>query len=149
VTATRERERVEQIAKDVEDLETIEDAVAHNQEASRALHRLRDSRLGELRGVRISVASAILGVSTPTLRRWADLGILEDVDEDPIRRVSLESVLRLRPLLHQLRRLGQRRNLLEAVLARFEDRGTLADRTLLESVEQMRRGELVDITPEG
>lgn len=145
--ATKELERAERVTQEVEDLETIEEAVCDNREALRTVHRLLERRLEELVPVRFSVAASLLGLSVPTIRRWASLGLLGEVDRNGVDRVPMERVLALRPIVRELKRLGKRRHLLEAVLVRIDDRRTLADQRLLESFQQMRRGELVDITP--
>ena len=64
-----------------------------------------------------------------------------------MQRVTLRSVLEVRPLVLELRQLGKTRNLLQAVIARVEDAETFANPSLRQSIEQMRRGELVDIAP--
>lgn len=97
--------------------------------------------------VRLSVAATLLDLSVPTIRIWIDRGLLDDVDDSSPRRVTLKSVLEVRPLVRELRTLGRDRNLLEAVLARLEDERTLSDRDLLRSLDDMRTGKLADITP--
>jgi DNA-binding transcriptional MerR regulator len=97
--------------------------------------------------VRLSVAATLLDLSVPTIRIWIDRGLLDDVDDSSPRRVTLKSVLEVRPLVRELRTLGRDRNLLEAVLTRLEDERTLSDRDLLRSLDDMRTGKLADITP--
>lgn len=48
----------------------------------------------------------------------------------------------------ELRRLGRKPGVLEAVLARVDDEETLSDPELQESLRQTEAGELIDITPE-
>jgi hypothetical protein len=63
------------------------------------------------------------------------------------RRVTLESVLQVRPVLRDLRALGRDRNLLAAATDRLEDERDLADPELQRSLEEMRRGDLIVVTP--
>jgi hypothetical protein len=89
----------------------------------------------------------LLDLSLPTIRAWIERGLLDEVDGSSPRRITLGSVLEVRPLVRELRALGRDRNLLEAVLARLDDERVLADRKLRRSLDEMSRGELVDITP--
>lgn len=147
MTKTQELERVERVVEEIDDLETLEDHVSDDRDALRTVHRLRDRRIDEVESVRVSVAARLLGLSEPTVRAWADYGLLEYAAVRPVRRVTIRSVLHLRPIVAELRHIGRRRGLLEAVVARLDDRKTFSDRRLLESLEQMRAGDLVDITP--
>jgi hypothetical protein len=61
--------------------------------------------------------------------------------------VTLKSLLEVRPALRDLRAVGRDRNLPEAVVARLEDERVLADPRLKRSLEEMHRGELIDVTP--
>lgn len=144
----RELDTAEQIARDVEELNELESALARNRDARLKVTRIRRRRLEEAPSVRLSVAAKLLGLSVPTIRLWIDRGLLEQVDGSSPRRVRLESVLEVRPLLRELQALGHDRNLLEALLARFDDERTLSDRRLRRSLDEMHRGELIDITPD-
>ncbi len=129
------------------DVEAFEPAVKSNQRAHRRLQDARRESLRALSPVRISTAAAILGVSEPTARLWTDGGLLEEVAKRPVRRVSPDSVLRILPIVRDLKRQGRNRNLLDAIFNRLDDEAQLADPGLLESLEQMRRGDTIDITP--
>jgi DNA-binding transcriptional MerR regulator len=147
MTRTEELEHAERVVEEIDDLEALEDHVSDDRDALRTVHRLRERRLGEIEAIRVSVAAQLLGLSEPTVRAWADSGLLEYASLRPVRRLRLKSVLHLRPVVTELRSLGRQRGLMEAVVARLEDRRTLNDRRLLESLAQMRAGELIDITP--
>ena len=144
---TRELDTAERIARDIDELDELESALARNQDARLKVVRLRRRRLDEAPSIRLSVAGKLLDLSLPTIRVWIGRGLLDEVDGSSPRRVTLASVLGVRPLLRELRALGRDRNLLEAVLARLEDERTLADGKLRRSLDEMRRGELTDITP--
>lgn len=139
-----ERREVDEVLDEVRRLDALGEAVESGRrgEARRAVGDLRDRRIGHARPVRLSIAAELLGVSLPTVRAWADEGVLEWRGGSP-RRVSLESVLRVRPIVRELKELGQSRDLLAAVLARVEDEVTLDDRRLRTSLRQMRQGRKV------
>jgi hypothetical protein len=90
--------------------------------------------------VRLSYVSAVLGLTDQTIRDWLDADLLEDFGGAP-RRVGLESVARVRGLVRDLRRSGQQRDLMTAVLRELEREELRHDDRFLGSVEQMRRGE--------
>jgi DNA-binding transcriptional MerR regulator len=144
---TRELDTAERIARDIDELDELENSLGRNEDARLKVVRLRRRRLDEAPSVRLSVAGKLLGLSLPTIRTWIDRGLLGEVRGSSPRRVTLRSVLEVRPLVRELRALGRDRNLLEAVLARVEDERTLSDRKLRRSLDEMRSGELIDITP--
>jgi DNA-binding transcriptional MerR regulator len=125
----------------------LEDSLGPNKDARLKVVRLKRRRLAEAPSVRLSVAAKLLDLSVPTIRTWIDRGLLEEVGGSSPRRVTLQSVLEVRPLVRELRALGRDRNLLEAILARVEDERALSDRKLRRSLDEMRSGKLIDITP--
>lgn len=139
-----ERRQVDEILEEVRRLDALGEAVETGRRgvARRELSDLRARRIGHARPVRLAIAADLLGVSLPTVRAWADEGVLEWRDGSP-RRVSLDSVLRVRPIVRELKEMGQSRDLLAAVLARVEDEATLGDRGLQVSLKQMRQGRKV------
>jgi DNA-binding transcriptional MerR regulator len=140
----RERRQVDEILDEVRRLDALGEAVETGRrgEARRELRDLRARRIGHARPVRLAIAADLLDVSLPTVRAWADEGVLEWRGGSP-RRVSLNSVLRVRPIVRELKKMGQSRDLLAAVLARVEDEATLGDRRLQGSLKQMRGGRKV------
>jgi DNA-binding transcriptional MerR regulator len=144
---TRELDTAERIARDIDELDELESALTRNKDARLKVVRLRRRRLDEAPSVRLSVAGKLLDLSVPTIRAWIERGLLDEVDGSSPRRIALGSVLEVRPLVRELRALGRDRNLLEAVLARLDDERTLSDRKLRRSLDEMRSGELTDITP--
>ena len=145
---TRELDTAERIARDIDELDELESSLGRNEDARLKVVRRRRRRLDEAPSVRLSVAGTLLDLSLPTIRTWIDRGLLEEMRGSSPRRVTLRSVLlEVRPLVRELRALGRDRNLLEAVLARVEDERTLSDRMLRRSLDEMRGGKLIDITP--
>lgn len=147
MSPTEELTAAERVARDIEELDALEVTVRRNSDARARVERLRRHRLAEAPSVRVSVAAKLLGLSVPTVRAWIAHGLLDDVRNASPRRVTLASVLTLRPVLRELRELGQDRNLLDALLACADDEHALADRRLRKSLEEMRRGQVIDITP--
>ena len=115
---TRELDTAERIARDIDDLDELENSLGRNKDARLKVVRLRRRRLAEAPSVRLSVAGKLLGLSIPTIRTWIDRGLLDEIGDSSPRRVTLRSVLEVRPLIRELRALGRDRNLLEAILAR-------------------------------
>lgn len=149
MTVAQELEQAERVIEEIEDLDVVKDAIEGSgdlDEALQRLSRLRGRRLAEWQ-VRVSVAAELLGLSVPTMNKWADLGLLEATN-DGVRRVALRGVLEIRPFVQELRQLGKTRHLLQAVVDRIDDTETLTSPALRQSVEQMRRGELIDIAPQ-
>lgn len=144
MSPTAEFKEAREALRDVEDLDAAERKVGPRTKAARGLRRVRERIAGT--SVRMSTAAKLLELSVPTVNQWADEAILEDVGGSP-RGVTLRSVARIAPIVGELRDLGQHQNLRDAVLARLEDRGTIEDKRFLRSLEEMRRGELVDLTP--
>jgi DNA-binding transcriptional MerR regulator len=146
---TKELDAAKRIARDIDDLDELESSLGRNKDARLRVVRLRRRRLAEVPSVRLSTAGKLLGLSVPTIRAWIDRGLLEDISNSSPRLVKLQSVLKVRPIVRELRALGHDRNLLEAILARVEDERTLSDRRMRKSLDEMRSGELIDITPPG
>lgn len=95
------------------------------------------------------MAARLLDLSVPTIRAWIERGLLSEASDASPRRVELQSVLEVRPLVRDLRALGRDRNLLEAVLAQVEDERALSDPKLRKSLDEMHSGKLTDVTPHG
>lgn len=140
----REREQLHGILDEVERLDALAQAIqaGRKSEARQAVEELRRLRIRNARPVRLAIAAQMLGVSVPTVKAWAGEGVLEWRDGSP-QRVSLGSVLRVGPIVRELKQLGRNRDLLAAILARLEDEATLSDRRLQTSLDEMRQGRKV------
>jgi hypothetical protein len=147
MNATQELDTAGRLAREVEEIAKIEAALDANPDAQRSLADLRGRLIDLQPTVRLSVAADLLEISLPTIRAWMEDGPLREAGNSSPRRVSLESVLEVRPVLRDLRALGQDRNLLAAVSNRLEDERDLASPDLQRSLEEMRRGDLIDVTP--
>ena len=136
--------RAREALQDISDLDAAARKLGRHSNAAKAVQRVRD-RIAST-PVRISTSAKLLDLSVPTVNQWADEGILENLAGTP-RRVTLRSVARIRDAVAELRELGLDQNLRGGVLGWLEDRGTLEDKRFLRSLEEMRRGELLDVTP--
>lgn len=140
----KEREKV--INSTIEEIEELDRADAalesgDGTEARQAVERARALRLKAAPPVPVSVAARMLGVSEPTVRDWADRGLLEDADpKQRPRTLSLESVLRVQQDLSELRSLGRDRELRDALLARIDDRLAAQDPAVLRALRHAKRG---------
>jgi DNA-binding transcriptional MerR regulator len=147
MNATQELDSAERIAREIDEIDEIERSLRSNDEARRRLRVVRRRLMDWVPAVRFSVAADLLELSVPTVRAWTERGLLEETAGPSPRRVTLKSLLEVRPALRDLRAVGRDRNLLEAVVARLEDERVLADPRLKRSLEEMHRGELIDVTP--
>lgn len=141
MSAVREEtRRAERLLGTVEELEGIAETFEEDDTRRATLHDAIKALLTDLGPVRVSTASALLSLSTRTVRSWVSEGLLEAVAESPrkLDPVRLHHVLHL---VRDLRDAGTDRNLLDAVWYRLQDEALLEREDLQESVEQMRRGE--------
>jgi hypothetical protein len=89
--------------------------------------------------VPVSLAATLLDVSERTVRDWIEAGILEVASRRPLL-LAFRSVAEARRELHELRRQGAGANVRSALLHRIQDRATLEQPRLRESIAQMRSG---------
>ncbi|TMC07007.1 MAG: helix-turn-helix domain-containing protein [Chloroflexi bacterium] len=107
--------------------------------AGNHLRRAEDNILHLDLPVPVSLAATLLGVSERTVRDWIEAGILEVAGARPVA-LAFKSVAEVRRELQRLRREGASANVRRTLLHRIEDRATLEQPRLRESIEQMRSG---------
>lgn len=107
--------------------------------AGNHLRRAEDNILHLDLPVPVSLAATLLDVSERTVRDWIDAGILEVSSIRPIG-LAFKSVAEARRELQRLRRETTNPNVRRALLHRIDDRATLEQPRLRESLEQMRSG---------
>ncbi|WP_217923646.1 hypothetical protein [Miltoncostaea oceani] len=101
-----------------------------------------DRVLRQAGGVPMVAAAEFLGLSTPSVRKLRDAGVLERYrSAGP--KLSLSSVLDVYWRLDALRSDGQRRGLVEALAQEAADRSLVRDPSLAAGLAAMRRGEYV------
>ncbi|MFI9010990.1 hypothetical protein ACIGNX_27510 [Actinosynnema sp. NPDC053489] len=144
ITAVVERQR-EQVATTFDAVEEIED-VASGLPAEEDQTRLRavaKSFLGTLPPVRASVAAELLNISTPTVRKWARLGMLHEVKVQWSRVLHVDAV-HLHEVLHlvqDLRKAGKDNvEFFRHLRWAMEDRDLLASSDVQEGLKQLREG---------
>jgi hypothetical protein len=107
--------------------------------AGNHLRRAEDNILHLDLPVPVSLAATLLRVSERTVRDWIEAGILEVASTRPVG-LAFKSVAEARRELQRLRREGANPHVRRALLHRIEDRATLEQPRLRESIEQMRSG---------
>jgi hypothetical protein len=115
------------------------------QRVREAAQVLLEHRWHELPSVSVAVAAHLLGVSRTTIESWRQAGVL--VPATVARRrheVTTDSLVRLRILLEELRRLGKNRELRDYVWWSAQDTADYADGKLSEALRQLSAGELGD-----
>jgi hypothetical protein len=132
------------IGRAVEELDELEGATTALRDgaldsAGSHLRRAENTILHLDLPVPVSLAASLLAVSERTVRDWIEAGILEVAGTRPIG-LAFKSVAEVRRELHRLRREGAGSNVRQALLHRIEDRATLQQPRLQESIAQMRAG---------
>ncbi|GAB3901871.1 hypothetical protein ACFQ1S_00115 [Kibdelosporangium lantanae] len=143
MTITAELERLESHLNTIEEIEDIA-AATDDSTARTRLAELADRMLDQLPAVRVTTAATLLKISRPTTYAWVGEGVLQTVDTGPSDRQLLEPrrLHRVWHLLRQVRAEGVKNSrLLDAIWFRLQDQAVLDRPDLLESLEQMRRGE--------
>lgn len=135
----------------VADLEDLGVAIADDSvapEVRRRLVQVRDRRLAEVPGVSVAIAARALGLSGQSVRSWVDAGVLDIVPGSHPLQVSTKRVAEVASLVHRLRRAGQDRDLLRAVVDRLEDERVLAHPRVRRSLDQLRRDQIESFSAE-
>ncbi len=138
-----EREVLTALLDDVAKLHEVAETLPTGDERARALESVAERRLASAPGMRPSIAAAMLGLSEPTVRSWVRRGIFLLRSRQPRLLLDPASVLEICQLVASLREAGQSRGLLDAVYNRLADEHLLADPDLMQSLEQMHRGEYI------
>jgi hypothetical protein len=107
--------------------------------AGNHLRRAEDNILHLDLPVPVSLAATLLHVSERTVRDWIEAGILEVASTRPVA-LAFRSLAEVRRELQRVRREGAHANVRRALLHRIEDRATLEQPRLRESLDQMRSG---------
>ena len=126
--------------QDLIDLDVATQDPSVSPQLRRRLALMRQRREREVPGVRVSVAARMLGLSERTARDWLAHGPLDPVPEAKPARVWT-SLARVLPAVERLRKLGQARELLPAVIDHLEAERILSVPRVKRSLGQFRRGE--------
>lgn len=93
-------------------------------------------------GVPVARAAARLGVSDKTVLTWIERGVLRSVPDAKPRKVDPQSLRRAARALDELRRGGQNRDWLQALVDYLDDGGARRSEALREGLDELRKGKL-------
>ena len=143
MSVASEYEHAEQVVGDVVLLSEIAAGRLDLEGVREAAGVLLEHRRSELPGVSVAVAARLLGVSRTTVEAWRADGVLVPVLSRRRRHeVTIDSVVRVRSLVGELRRLGRDRDLRDYVWWSGQDSADYADGRLAEALAELRGGEL-------
>lgn len=143
-----EYERAEQVVADVVLLGEIAAGRLDEKGMKEAAGVLLEHKRRELPGVSVAVAALMLGVSRTTVEAWRAAGVLVPVASRRRHEVTIESLVRVRSLVEELRRLDRLRDLRDYVWWSGQDSADYADGKLAEALAELRAGALSgEITP--
>jgi len=126
----------------VETLESVARSLPEQDDRRSRLLRLIEKDLATAAPLRPRVAAELLGLSEKTVRAWVREGVLLTADtSSPRLLLDVERVHDVLHLVKDLRAAGATVGLLDEVHRRLADATWLDRADLVESVEQMRRGE--------
>ena len=100
----------------------------------------RADALGQ--GVPVSLAARLLAVSEPTVRTWADRGVLELVRDAKPRAVTPKSLGEALVAVGEIRRAGKDERLLRRILDVLDDQRTRTD--LAERIDELDERQALD-----
>lgn len=146
--ASTARAMAEHAVADVEDLDAVLADTSVDPRLRKRLTQIRERRLAEVPGVPVSVAGRMLGLSPQTVRAWLGAGVLDAVPGSQPVKVSTGRLAEVVSLVERLRRAGRDRDLLTAVVDRFEDERVLAQPRVRRSLEQLHQGQVEALSAE-
>jgi hypothetical protein len=142
MTLAAEEQRTMHVFELVDELEDIAATPDLADGVRTRLQDLAQRELAHSEPVRVAVAAKLLGLSERSVRTWAKEGVLTPAETDSPRLLldpeRLHEVIRL---IKDLRKLGRNRDLIDLVWYRLSDHALLQRADLLESLDQMARGE--------
>jgi hypothetical protein len=144
--ATEER-RIRSLFERVETIEEVAGTLPEGDDRRARLLAVSRDALAEEGSVRPIIAAKILGLSEKTVRAWAAAGLLAARQQSPRLLLDVPSVHAISHVLRDIRSDGLDRDLLEHVWHRLEDQALLDRTDLAESIDQLRRGDVVVLRP--
>lgn len=147
MSVATEEQRIRNLFERVETIEEVAGTLPEDDDRRARLLAVSRDALAEEGSVRPVIAAKILGLSEKTVRAWAAAGLLTAGQMSPRLLLDLPSVHAISHVLAEIRADGRDRDLLEHVWHRLEDRALLDRADLRESIEQMRRGDVVVLRP--
>ncbi len=147
MSVATEEQRIRNLIERVETIEEVAGTLPEDDDRRARLLAVSRDALAEEGSVRPVIAAKILGLSEKTVRAWAAAGLLTAGQRSPRLLLDLPSVHAISHVLREIRADGLDRDLLEHVWHRLEDRALLDRADLRESIEQLRRGDVVVLRP--
>ncbi len=132
----------------VDDLIALQELALHEDDPQRRrsldeVHRRVASRE---RGVKVSEAAGVLGLSQPTVRAWMEAGVLEPIRDASPARVEVLSLASAKQALDLVRQHADDRHLLAQVMRVLRDRADLAGTAVDEGTDDLAAGRTVRLT---
>ncbi len=146
--ASTARAMAEHAVADVEDLDAVLADASVDSRLRKRFTQIRERRLAEVPGVPVSVAAGMLGLSAQTVRAWLDAGVLDAVPGSRPVKISTGRLAEAVSLVERLRRAGRDRDLLTAVVDRFEDESVASQPRVRRSLTALRDGRLQALSAE-
>jgi hypothetical protein len=147
MSVATEEQRIRSLFERVETIEEVAGTLPEDDDRRARLLAVSRDALAEEGSVRPVIAAKILGLSERTVRAWAAAGLLAARQRSPRLLLDVPSVHAISHVLREIRADGLDRDLLEHVWHRLEDRALLGRADLRESIEQLRRGDVVVLRP--
>jgi hypothetical protein len=147
MSVATEEQRIRSLFERVETIEEVAGTLPVGDDRRARLLAVSRDALAEEGSVRPVIAAKILGLSERTVRAWAAAGLLAARQGSPRLLLDVPSVHAISHVLREIRADGLERDLLDHVWHRLEDRALLDRMDLRESIEQLRRGDVVVLRP--
>jgi hypothetical protein len=147
MSVATEEQRIRSLFERVETIEDIAGTLPEDDDRRARLLAVSRDALAEEGTVRPVIAAKLLGLSEKTVRAWAAAGLLSARQRSPRLLLDVPSVHAISHVLREIRADGLDRDLLEHVWHRLEDQALLDRTDLQESIEQLRRGDVVVLRP--
>ena len=147
MSVAAEEQRIRSLFQRVETIEEVASTLPEGDDRRARLLAVSHDALAEEGCVRPIIAAKILGLSEKTVRAWAAAGLLAARQQSPRLLLDVPSVHAISHVLRDIRSSGLDRDLLEHVRHRLEDQALLDRPDLAESIDQLRRGDVVVLRP--
>lgn len=133
------------MAEDVDDLITLQELADREEDPGRrrALAAVHARLAARDRGVKVSEAARLLGLSPPTIRAWIEAGVLDSLAGATPVRVEVLSLADAKHALDLIRQHADDRQLLAQVMRVLRDRAALAGSE--EGFADLRAGRVVPL----
>jgi hypothetical protein len=143
MSVAAEEQRIRSLFDRVETIEEVAGTLPEGDDRRARLLAVSRDALAEEGSVRPVIAAKILGLSERTVRAWAASGLLATRQQSPRLLLDVPSVHAISHVLREIRAEGLDRDLLDHVWRRLEDQALLDRADLRDSIEQLRRGDVV------